>query len=466
MHYKNYLSTFAKLPMSKISILLIILTILSCNQPIEDTISIPPEKLTFTQHIAPILYKNCVLCHRSDGIAPFSLITYKDVWRKKKTIVDVTQRGFMPPWLADPNYSHFVGERILTKEEKLMLKLWVKNGANEGPKSALPKLPKFPNGSLLGTPDLTLFLDSILLEAHGQDLFLTVKIPFKIQNDTFVRAVEFVPGNGNNVHHMNGHLLNYLPLKKENVFEGIRVANLQATDYDQQFINLKLWNDDISEPERVHSAVNYLPGVYPVLYPEGIGGFKINKNGAFVANDIHYGPSHRAMFDKSRINVFYAAKPPTRPTFELMLGTNGQSEIIPPLVIPPNRIITCRTKGTVPEDISVLTINPHMHLLGTSFKAFGLTPQGDTIKLIRIPRWDFRWQYFYTFQKPVKLPKGTTIIVEGVFDNTIDNPNNPNNPPKTVSDKRGSMKTSDEMFQFIITWMPYRAGDEKIVLGE
>ena len=172
------------------------------------------------------------------------------------------------------------------------------------------------------------------------------------------------------------------------------------------------------------------------------------------------------MIDKSRINVFYAAKPPTRPTFELMLGTNGQSEIIPPLVVPPNRVITCRTKGVVPDDISVLTINPHMHLLGTSFKAFGLTLHGDTIKLISIPRWDFRWQYFYTFQKPVKLPKGTTIIVEGVFDNTVNNPNNPNNPPKTVSDKKASMRTSDEMFQFIITWMPYKRGDEQIVLGK
>ncbi|MFM9944944.1 MAG: hypothetical protein ACKVQB_06890, partial [Bacteroidia bacterium] len=224
-------------------------------------------------------------------------------------------------------------------------------------------------------------------------------------------------------------------------------------------------HDDGSDADRIHSAVNYLPGVYPTLYPEGIGGFKLSKIGAFVASDIHYGPSHKTMVDKSRINVFYATKPPERPTFELMLGTNGQSEIVPPLVIPPNRIITCRTKGTVPEDISILTINPHMHLLGTSFKAFGLTPNGDTIKLISIPRWDFRWQYFYTFQKPVKLPKGTVIIVEGVFDNTKENPNNPNNPPKTVTDKNGSMKTSDEMFQFIVTWMPYRVGDEGIELG-
>ncbi len=372
----------------------------------------------------------------------------------------MTQKGLMPPWPADPNYSHFVGERILTKAEKQMLKLWVKYGAKKGPDSALPKAPNFPNGSLLGKPDLTLNLENIELEAHGLDKFLIVKIPFSIGKDTFVRAVEFVPGAGNNVHHMNGHLLNYLPSKKKNVFDGNRVANAQAIDFDEQVLKLNLKNDDGTDAQRIHSAVNYLPGVYPTLYPEGIGGFKLNKIGAFVASDIHYGPSHKAMVDKSRINIFYAKTAPERPTYELMLGTNGQSEIVPPLVIPPHKIITCRTKGIVPGDISVLTINPHMHLLGTSFKAFGLTPHGDTIKLIHIRRWDFRWQYFYTFQKPVKLPKGTTIIVEGVFDNTTRNPHNPNHPPKTVSDKNGSMKTSDEMFQFIITWMPYKIGDE------
>ena len=445
-------------------LLLFILSVgmVSCSTKEKDELDIDPQKLTFTEHIAPILYKNCIVCHRPQGIAPFSLQTYGEVWRKKKTIVAVTAKGFMPPWPADPTYSHFVGERVLTSKEKKMLALWVKYGAKEGPKKALPMLPQFPEGSLLGKPDLTLFLDSVFLDPHTQDRFLTIKIPFKLPKDTFVRAVEFVPGSSNLVHHMNGHMFNYLESQKRNVFDGSHMADLQASDYSEKFAALRLMNDDGSEPERIHSAVNYLPGVYPTLYPEGIGGFRIRKNGTFVANDIHYGEAHKPSFDRSRINVFYASKAPERPTFELMLGTNGQTPIEPPLVIPPHRVVKCKTKGVVPEDISVLTINPHMHLLGTSFLAFGLTPAGDTIPLIRIKRWDFRWQYFYTFKNPVKLPKGTMIIVEGVFDNTLNNPNNPFNPPKTISDKNQTMKTSDEMFQFIITWMPYRIGDEKI----
>jgi hypothetical protein len=448
--------------MRVLSLLILLCLFASCLKQEKDEIGIDPKKLTFTEHIAPILYKNCIVCHRPEGIAPFSLQTYKDVWRKKKTIVAVTAKGFMPPWPADPNYTHFVGERVLTPKEKKILALWVKNGAKEGPASALPTLPQFPNGSLLGKPDLTLYLDSVFLKAHDQDRFFTIKIPFRLLKDTFVRVVEFVPGSANLVHHMNGHMFNYSEGQKLNVFEGLRIADLQAIDYSEKFKALKLLNDDGTEPERIHSAVNYLPGVYPTLYPEGIGGFKINKIGTFVANDIHYGAAHKNTFDRSRINIFYAPKPPERPTFELMLGTNGQTPIEPPLVIPPNRVVKCKTKGVVPEDISVLTINPHMHLLGTSFVAFGLTPAGDTIPLIRIKRWDFRWQYFYTFKNPVKLPKGTMIIVEGVFDNTLNNPNNPFNPPKTISDKNRTMKTSDEMFQFIITWMPYKKGDEKI----
>ncbi|MCB9252267.1 MAG: hypothetical protein H6605_07345 [Flavobacteriales bacterium] len=439
-----------------------ILLFSACNSEQGGKVSVEPDKITFTEHIAPIIYKNCVFCHRPEGIAPFSLVTYRNVYRKKKTIAEVVSKGIMPPWPADPSYSHFVGERILTEDEKLLIKYWAQNGAKKGPEEAMPELPTFPEGSFLGKPDLTLWLDSVVLDAHSLDRFLTIKIPFEIPKDTFVRAVEFVPGKDNLVHHMNGHLLNYKEQDKKNVFDGSRIADLQSPKYSEEFQLLKMYNDDGTEPERVHSAVNYLPGVYPTLYPEGLGGFRLSKIGAFVANDIHYGPSHKNSVDRSHINVFYSRKPPDRPTFELMLGTNGQTEIVPPLVVPPNRVVTCRTKGVVPEDISVLTINPHMHLLGTSFKAFGLTVTGDTIPLIRIKRWDFNWQYFYTFKNPVKLPKGTMIIVEGVFDNTANNPFNPFDPPRTISDKNRTMKTSDEMFQFIITWVPYQKGDENI----
>ena len=114
--------------------------------------------------------------------------------------------------------------------------------------------------------------------------------------------------------------------------------------------------------------------------------------------------------------------------------------------------------------MSILTIIPHMHLLGKSYLAFAIKPDGDTIPLIRIKKWDFRWQYFYTFTKPVIIPQGSIIYAYGTFDNTKNNPFNPFTPPQQVSDRSGSMKTTDEMFQFIITYLPYKAGDENIDL--
>ena len=155
---------------------------------------------------------------------------------------------------------------------------------------------------------------------------------------------------------------------------------------------------------------------------------------------------------------------PKRPTSEIQLGTLGISPIEPPLVIPPEKVMTFRTKTQVHVDISVLTINPHMHLLGKSFWAYALTPEGDTIRLIRIPKWDFHWQYFYTYKHLVKIPKDSWIYVEAVFDNTSGNPDNPYNPPQLIAERNGSMRTTDEMLQFIITYMPYREGDEKISL--
>ena len=149
---------------------------------------------------------------------------------------------------------------------------------------------------------------------------------------------------------------------------------------------------------------------------------------------------------------------------EIQLGTLGISDIVPRLVIPPDTVMTFRTRAMIREDISLLTVNPHMHLLGKSFKAWAVPPAGDTIPLVYIPDWDFRWQYFYTFERMLRLPAGSVIEVEAVYDNTADNPNNPYSPPQTIAERNGSMRTTDEMLQFILTYVPYRAGDEQTSL--
>lgn len=425
---------------------------------------------TFNQEIAPIIFENCAPCHRSGGAAPFSLTNYKQVNRKRNTILDVTQSGYMPPWPADRNYSHFIGEKYLTNEEKAILKNWIKGGAPEGDSSQVPVLPLFPEYSGIGIPDTTVWFDSIYISGNSRDKFFLATLPIELPEQKYVRVMEFLANENNLVHHMNGRLLNYEEGNKASITNGERLLDLEIdrASYTLAFPKLQLANDDSTQPARIHSAVNYLPGVEATMYPEGIGGFKINKKSILIADDIHYGPIPQGKWDYSRVNLFFMDEPPKRPINEVMIGTNSDTKIIPPLIIPPNEITQHISFLEIPEDISVLTINPHMHLLGTKFKAYALTKGGDTIRLISIPKWDFRWQYFYTFPKMLKIPKGSVVYIEAEFNNTARNPNNPNNPPQEVRERYefggAGMRTTDEMLQFIITWLPYQVGDENVSL--
>lgn len=425
------------------------------------------DPVTFSEHIAPIIYKNCTTCHRPGSAGSFSLITYKDVAKRAKMIGKVTASGLMPPWPADNTYTHFIDEKVLTQAEISQIQQWAEAGAPLGDTTLLQKVPEYFDGSMLGKPDLVVKMPvAFNIKGDNKDNFMLMKIPFELPNDTFVRAIEFVPGNRKLVHHVNGHLLRYEYDKKKNINDGEKIVDTQTNSVKESYDKLRLANDDGTYPILKQSFVNYLPGVMPVMYPDGIGGFALSRKNAIFLKDIHYGPSPIDTSDQSWFNIFFDKEPPKRPTLELQLGTLGVSEIVPPLAIPPNEIKTFYTRTVAPMDMSILTINPHMHLLGKTFWAYALTPKGDTIPLIRIKKWDFRWQYFYTFKKMVKIPRGSVITAFGVYDNTSNNPNNPFNPPQLVQERSGSMRTTDEMFQFIITYLPYRTGDENVNLGE
>jgi hypothetical protein len=422
--------------------------------------------ITFNEHIAPIIHLNCSPCHRKGEAGPFELITYEDVVSKAKTISKVVAKGLMPPWPADTAYSRFVGEKALKANEKELIIQWIANGCPEGEPSKRPVAPTFPELSRFGTPDAVISLDeAIPIPGDNRDRFLVVKIPYELQRDTFLRLVEFVPGNRRLSHHVNGHMVQYADDAKKDVFEGRKFIDRESVGtLDSCYRAISLLNDDGTYPLLVSSVFNYLPGVEPQQYPSGIGGYRISKKGVMLLRDVHYGPSAKDDQDKPRINLFFAERPPSRPFLETQLGTLGISDIVPRLVIPPDTVMRFVTKATIQRDISLVTINPHMHLLGKSFLAYAIKPDGDTIPLIRIPRWDFRWQYFYTFRKMVRIPSGSVVVAEGVFDNTTSNPNNPFNPPREISGLQESMRTTDEMFQLIMTFLPYEPGDENIEL--
>lgn len=425
-----------------------------------------PDNVTYTEHIAPLMYKNCTGCHREGGGAHFNLVTYADAKKYGAASAFVMRERMMPPWPADPHYTEFVGQKVVTERDIRLVEKWVQDGMKEGSADKMPKLPDYPKGSLIGTPDMRIPVEPYFLPANSSDKFLLVKIPFELPADTYVSVVEFMPGNGNVVHHVNGDMVKYDFDKKKTVYVGKNIADMiEDSTIKIAFEKLGLPNDDGTYPTLQKSVVNYLPGTYGQRYPEGLGGYKLPRKGAFLLNDLHYGfTKDKAVWDSSYINIFFSKLPPSRPVREFQLGTIGVSPVLPDLVLQPNTVKNVYSKYTIPEDISVLTINPHMHLIGKSFKAYALKPDGDTIRLISIPKWDFNWQYFYTFKKLVKIPKGSTIVAEGVYDNTKNNMNNPFSPPRLVKDQNGSMRATDEMFQFIITYVPYKEGDENISL--
>ena len=444
------------------SAILFVLFFSACHRTDEKKTNV---KLTF-EEIAPVIYKNCSPCHRDGSGAPFNLITYDDVKRHLKTVQLTINERLMPPWPADTAYSHFRDEKVMTTGEIAMINQWIENGAEEGNTSKTPPAPTFNDGSNFGKPDLVVKMAKpYIIKGDNKDNFIMLKIPYELPGDTNVKAIEILPGNRKLAHHINAHLVQYDEGRKKNYHGGADFVNTEKTDKLHAFQMLDLANDDGTYPRLTPSVTNYLPGVEVAIYPEGIGGYRVNKHGVLLLDNYHFGPSPVDTSDLSTFNFFFSPVRPQRPTIEMILGTSGISPIEPPLVIPPNEIKTFVTKYKVKESISLLTVNPHMHLLGKSFKAFAVTESGDTIRIINIPRWDFRWQYFYTFEKMLKIPAGSTIYAIGVYDNTAENPLNPFSPPQVVAERNGSMRTTDEMFQLICTLLPYKVGDENISLS-
>lgn len=424
-----------------------------------------PDTVTFAEHIAPLVRAHCMPCHSPGNAGPFPLITYAQVRRKARTVRHVTGERFMPPWPADTAYSRFVGERVLTARQIALIARWADQGMPPGDTASLPPMGPVEEAPGLGPPDLVVHVPgTFTVPGDGRDRFIIAKAPFELPRDTFLRAVAFVPGDRKAVHHMNAALVVYPEGAKADVFAGSAYIDAERLNGPAAFAQLGLANDDGSWPPLVPSVVNYLPGLGPLVLPGGIGGLHLPSKGAFLLNTVHYGPSDCEAGDRSSFLLWFAPHAPERPLQELPMGST-HTPVVPPLHLAPGEVRSFSTRTMVPKAISVLSVNPHMHLLGTRFTAYALRG-ADTIPLVRIPDWDFRWQYAYTFRRPVSLRPGDVIVVEGVFDNRAENPAQPFHPPREVqgADSR-FMRTTDEMFQFFITYVDAREGDERLDLG-
>jgi peroxiredoxin len=370
--------------------------------------SLGDEEITYSRHVAPILWKNCVICHRPGEVGPFSLLTYRDAAKRADFLREITAGRRMPPWKAEPGAGVFLDNLRLTDRELAILARWAETGAPEGDPADLPPPPRFTDGWQLGEPDYVYRIaEPFAIPAAGDDLFRSFVIPLPLDRDQQVVAFEFRPGNRRVVHHA-----------KLFVVPAGSVRARDAADPGPGFASSG--SSDLGQP----AIWEWTPGTIPRRPPPGVG--TRLRSGSDLVLFVHYHPIGKPETDQSSIGVFLSQAPPSRFITGIPLGT---SEIDIPAGAKQH---TVTVKTTLPADAHAYTLMPHAHLLLREMTLTVTRPDGRAQRLLRIDDWDLNWQGQYHFAKPVPLPKGTLIELVGVYDNSADNLNNPSSPPRRV----------------------------------
>ena len=379
-----------------------------------------PAEVTYSEHIASILQKNCQTCHRQGEVAPFTLANYDDakVWATE--IAEYTQARLMPPWRPAPGYGHFKSERLLTDTEIEMIAHWVAAGAPPGDLKAVPPAPKFHEGWALGEPD---WIGEMPVEyeigPEGEDEYRQFIIPTNFETDMYVQAVDVQPGNRKTVH----HVIPYLDVNGE-------ARKLDALDPKPGYVT------EGTGPgfDTVGSLGGWAPGVTPSVLPEGVG-FLLPK-GADIVMQVHYYRTGNVEYDRSRLGLYFSKTPNTA---KLRIGDATNSKFVIP---PGDAWHEVLASQNIKQDVYLLAAMPHMHLLGRDMRLTATTAEGEAHDLIWIKDWDFNWQDVYHYEEPLFLPAGSRVDLVAHFDNSAENPANPNDPPVPVG---WGEKTTDEM---------------------
>jgi hypothetical protein len=388
------------------------------------------QSFTYNEHIAPILYSKCATCHRPGGIGHFSLLGYADAVLWSAGIRNAVAQRVMPPWPPDSGYGEFCHERSLSESEIQAIVEWIDNGMPEGNAAQKPPVPDFPVGRIIKeTPDLVIKMPVYASQANLFDEYKCFTIPTNLTQDKYIRAMEVVPGNLSIVHHVIA------------VAEETGISNC---------------NQAISAGK---TLVGYAPGSMPTVFPDndnlrlGI----LLKAGSNILLQMHYPKGSAGQIDSTAINFYFY--PDNTPDIREVIP--GPYLVNLMINIPANATRTYTAyypyNGYLTEDISLVSVFPHMHKVGRSMRSFAVTSSNDTIHLFKISNWRFDWQGYYNYKKLVRIPAGSRIYGEAFYDNTVNNPYNPNNPPQDVT---LGEQTSDEMFLISFQSLPYRPGDE------
>jgi copper type II ascorbate-dependent monooxygenase-like protein len=392
---------------------------------------------TFAKDVAPILYKNCANCHRPGEIAPMSLLTYEQARPWAKAIREQVASGQMPPWHAGESHGTFANDRRLSEQEKATLIAWVDSGALKGEEKDLPPAPTFADGWEIGAPDVVISMPKPYeVKGEGTIDYQYFQVPTNFTEDKWVQAIEARPGARSVVHHI-------LVFCREP--DG---ANPKSAPYKQVVPHMSA-NAHAQRPAQATEARRQNPGALIATTAPGTNAmiFKPGtalriKAGSVLTFQLHYTTNGAAASDTSSVGFIFAKQPPqmevrssdfTNRIFRIPPGANNEA---------------VESAIEFKEDVRIFALFPHTHLRGKSWEYRLIYPDGRKEVVLSVPRYDFNWQTYYIYAKPLAVPKGARLEATAHYDNSAANPWNPD--PKVMV--RWGEQTWEEMQYSGITY--------------
>lgn len=396
------------------------------------------SNFTYYRDVLPILQNRCQDCHRPGEVGPFSLMTYKQAVNWAQDIKSYTQNGEMPPWKINDGVA-FHNERKLSAKELQTLADWADHGTPAGEPTDAPPARKFTQGWQLGTPDLILSpSDDFLLGPSGKDLFRAFVMPTNLTEDKYVAAVELRPGNPQVVHHLllfidaagQGRALEKSGQERELKNPVVDPHTGQPSKYDRGPGYTRTMG--VGFLPRA-SLMGWAPGIQPRYMPEGVG-FLLPK-GSDVVMQVHYHRNGRAEKDRTQVGLYFAKKKIEHPyQGGAVTGGSGSGPLRFLFAIPPGADnFKLDGNSYAWQDFTLLTITPHMHMLGKDIKLTMTPPDGKEQLILDVKKWDYNWQEMYYLKEPIQVKSGTKFHIEAHYDNSDKNPLNPSSPPKRVT---------------------------------
>jgi hypothetical protein len=405
-----------------------VLAALGISMSSDSRLALSAASATYAADVAPIIQKNCQVCHRPGEIAPMSFMSYKEVRPWARSIREKVVTREMPPWFADPQHGAFSNDARLSQKDIETISAWVEGGAKEGDPKDTPPNPTFTAGWQMGKPDVVLPMTvEFNVPSEGVIPYKYFAVPTNFSEDKYVQFAEIRPGDRSHVHHViiSVRYPGAAPLPETG--EITPEARRPATG------NANANNQTRSVEDSDGRLVGWAPGEAPLILRPGQA--KLVKKGSVLVFQVHYTTNGEASKDRTSVGLIFSKEP-----VEKRVITAGA--VARNLVIPPGDPHYESTATFVfKEDSHIDSLHPHMHVRGKDFLYRLVYPDGTSKILLSVPRFDFGWQLTYFLKEPIAAPKDSRLEVIAHHDNSAKNKFNPD-PTKEV---RWGDQTWDEM---------------------